>query len=81
MRLNAEQLLQQNLEATLSKRLRSRAALAATFRLRSPDVAKVADLSAYITLKAGMAGIETAQTTQHQTNPIAPQWTFRVRTH
>ena len=34
-----------------------------------------------INLKAGMAGIETAQTTQHQTIPIAPQWTFRVRTH
>jgi hypothetical protein len=32
-------------------------------------------------LKAGMTGIETAQATQHQTNPIAPRWTFRVRTH
>ena len=34
-----------------------------------------------ITLKTGMAGVETAQATQHQTNPIAPRWTFRVRTH
>jgi hypothetical protein len=32
-------------------------------------------------LKTGMAGVETAQATQHQTNPIAPRWTFRVRTH
>jgi hypothetical protein len=35
----------------------------------------------YLNLKAGMAGIETAPATQHQTNPIAPRWTFRVRTH
>jgi ABC-type branched-subunit amino acid transport system ATPase component len=34
-----------------------------------------------IILKTGMAGVETAQATQHQTNPIAPRWTFRVRTH
>jgi CheY-like chemotaxis protein len=34
-----------------------------------------------ISLKTGMAGVETAQATQHQTNPIAPRWTFRVRTH
>jgi hypothetical protein len=32
-------------------------------------------------LKTEMAGVETAQATQHQTNPIAPRWTFRVRTH
>jgi CHAT domain-containing protein len=32
-------------------------------------------------LKTGMAGVETAQATQRQTNPIAPRWTFRVRTH
>ena len=34
-----------------------------------------------LNLKAEMAGVETAQATQHQTNPIAPRWTFRVRTH
>ena len=34
-----------------------------------------------IILKAEMTGVETAQATQHQTNPIAPRWTFRVRTH
>jgi hypothetical protein len=34
-----------------------------------------------LNLKTGMAGVETAQATQHQTNPIAPRWTFRVRTH
>ena len=27
-----------------------------------------------------MAGVETAQATQHQIHPIAPRWTFRVRT-
>jgi hypothetical protein len=40
-----------------------------------------ARLAGAINLKARMAGIETAQATQHQTNPIAPRWTFRVRTH
>src|SRR5271169_4097735 len=34
-----------------------------------------------LSLKTEMAGVETAQATQHQTNPIAPRWTFRVRTH
>jgi hypothetical protein len=34
-----------------------------------------------ISLETRMAGVETAQATQHQTNPIAPRWTFRVRTH
>ena len=34
-----------------------------------------------LNLKTGMAGVETAQATRHQTNPIAPRWTFRVRTH
>jgi hypothetical protein len=34
-----------------------------------------------ISLKTGMAGVETVQATQRQTNPIAPRWTFRVRTH
>ena len=34
-----------------------------------------------LTLKTGMEGVETAQATQHQNNPIAPRWTFRVRTH
>ena len=32
-------------------------------------------------LKTGMAGVETAQATQHKTNPIVPRWTFRVSTH
>ena len=34
-----------------------------------------------LNLKTETAGIETAQAPQHQTNPIAPRWTFRVRTH
>ena len=34
-----------------------------------------------LSLKTGMAEVETVQATQHQTNPIAPRWTFRVRTH
>jgi hypothetical protein len=33
-----------------------------------------------INLKTGMERVETVQATQHQTNPIAPRWTFRVRT-
>jgi hypothetical protein len=43
--------------------------------------AEVGAVEGRVNLKAGMAGIETAQATQHQTNPIAPRWTFRVRTH
>jgi hypothetical protein len=34
-----------------------------------------------LNLKTGMERVETVQATQHQTNPIAPRWTFRVRTH
>ena len=41
----------------------------------------VTDVLELVNLKTGMAGVETAQATQHQTNPIAPRWTFRVRTH
>ena len=36
------------------------------------------DFAQSLILKTGMERVETVQATQHQTNPIAPRWTFRV---